>query len=82
MRYEVEIPIGRPYNPGEWRLSMQVTGPRGGKSWTPVASTPATGGRYVTALPPGRYKVTEWGNGWPHSFEFVIDDDGDTDLYD
>lgn len=73
---QVNLTIPRPYNGGEWRISKQVTGPRGGKRWETVVSQPATGGIYRTDLEPGQYKQTYWTNGFPTSTEFEITDDG------
>lgn len=59
-------------NTGEWRLSKQVIGKRGGKSWQTIFSTPSTGGEWRGQLEVGtRYKVTFWDNGWPESGEFT-----------
>lgn len=69
---QVELTIPRPYNGGEWRISKQVVGPRGGISWQKVISQSATGGTYCTVLEPGQYKETYWTNGWPTSREFEV----------
>ena len=75
--FNVPIEIDYPYNPGEWRLSRHVTGPRGGKSWQKIYSCPATGGYLPDArLEPGEYKVTYWSNGWPYSYRFAVTEDG------
>lgn len=68
----VELTIPRPYNGGEWRISKQVIGPRGGKSWRKIISQPATGGSYRTELEPGTYKETYWTNGFPSSRTFEV----------
>jgi hypothetical protein len=75
----VRLSIPRPYNGGEWRISKEVTGPRGGKSWQTIISQPATGGEYRTDLEPGRYKETYWTNGWPTSSTFTVDEHGFVD---
>lgn len=72
----VVFSIPRPYNGGEWRISKQVTGPRGGKRWERIISQPATGSEYHTDLEPGIYKETYWSNGWPTSHVFELDDTG------
>jgi len=69
---QVNLSIPLAYNPGEWRISKQVTGPRGGKKWATVISQPATGGEYRTSLEPGMYKETYWTNGWPTSRTFEV----------
>lgn len=71
---QISLDIPRPYNGGEWRVSKQITGPRGGKSWQRIISQPATGGTYITDLDPGQYKVTYWSNGWPSSYEFTVNE--------
>lgn len=69
----VRLSIPRPYNGGEWRVSKEVTGPRGGKHWERIISEPATGGEYRTRLEAGNYKRTTWSNGWPSSHLFTVD---------
>lgn len=69
---DVQLSIPRPYNGGEWRLSRQMTGPRGSKHWEIIQSMPATGGEYHTRLPEGVYKETYWINGRPSSSTFTI----------
>ncbi len=69
---QVSISIPYPYNPGECRVSKLVIGPRGGKRWEKVFSTPATGGEYQTSLEPGRYRKTWWSNGFPRSTTFDV----------
>ncbi len=69
---EVRLAIPNAYNAGEWRISRQVIGPRGGKSWKKVISQPATGGEYRTSLEAGTYKETYWTNGWPTSRTFEV----------
>lgn len=71
-KIEVVMSIPYPYNPGEYRISREVTGPRGGKKWQTVFSCPATGGEVTLHLTPGeKYKETYWTNGWAVSSEFV-----------
>jgi hypothetical protein len=72
----IELSIPRPYNGGEWRISRQVVGPRGGERWEIVISQPATGGSYIAELAEGRYKQTYWTNGWPTSTEFDVTENG------
>jgi len=69
---EAEFSVSSPYNPGEWRLSRKVYGPRGGVSWVRIHSTPATGGLLKLRVPKGDYKVTYWGNGFPNSYEMSV----------
>jgi hypothetical protein len=75
MQQRVSFTIPYVYNPGEWRVSKQVIGPRGGKKWVKVISQPATGGEYTTYLEPGTYKETYWTNGWPTSDTFEIEEE-------
>lgn len=81
--FNIPLSVDAAYNAGEWRLSKQVTGKRGGKSWVKVFSTSATGGYYPDAqLEAGLYKVTYWSNGWPRSYQFEVTNDGERiDLY-
>ncbi len=72
LKVKVRLRIPYPYNPGEYQLSRQVTGPRGGKSWEIIHSQPATGGKFVLWLEPGKYKETWWSNGWPSSKELEV----------
>lgn len=69
---QVQLSIPLTYNAGEWRISKQVIGPRGGKHWEKIISQPATGGEYHTSLEPGLYKETYWSNGWPTSSTFEV----------
>ncbi|MBA2680291.1 MAG: hypothetical protein H0U76_18075 [Ktedonobacteraceae bacterium] len=73
---EVHLSIPYPYNGGEWRISQQVIGPRGGKKWERIIKQPATGGTYITDLEPGLYKETYWTNGWPSSSTFEVTEEG------
>lgn len=61
-----------PYNPGEYRISKQITGPRGGKKWETIYSQPCTGGQVILTVSPGLYKETYWSNGWPTSEQFRV----------
>lgn len=76
---QVALSIPLAYNAGEWRISKQVVGPRGGKRWVKIISQPATGGEYRTSLAPDLYKETYWTNGWPTSSEFEVTEDGITE---
>lgn len=69
----VRLAIPAPYNGSEWRISKEVTGPRGGKHWEKIISQPATGGEYHTTLGEGRYKETVWTNGWASASIFTIE---------
>lgn len=76
--FNVPLSINAVYNPGEWRLSKQVIGKRGGKSWQKIYSTSATGGYLPDAqLEAGLYKVTYWSNGWASSYQFTVTDKGE-----
>lgn len=67
----VNVPY--PHDPGEFRISKKVVGPRGGVRWVRFHSQPATGGQLVRDFPPGEYKITYWSAGWPHhGGSFVI----------
>lgn len=68
----IDISIPNPFNGGEFRICKQITGPRGGKSWKKIYSTPATGGIARLNLNPGKYKKTWWSNGWPSSEKFEV----------
>lgn len=78
-QFEVWISVPAAYNPGECRFSKQVIGPRGGKSWVKIGSTPATGGSWQMFLEPGRYKRTHWSNGMPSKAEFDVTDQGEVE---
>ena len=76
--YNIPLAIAAAYDSGEWRLSKEVIGPRGGRSWKTIYSTAATGG-YLTdlRLEPGEYKVTYWVGNWPRSYRFTMTEDGE-----
>lgn len=74
--FEVQLAIEAVYNPGEWRLSKKVIGPRGGVKWVKIHRENATGGLLQIWLDPGEYKVTYWSNNWPYKYEFDVLDDG------
>lgn len=69
---QVRRSVPYPYNPGEYRISKQATGPRGGKKWETVWSQPATGGEVILNLEPGQYKETYWSNGFATSETFTV----------
>jgi hypothetical protein len=72
----VGFSIPQPYNGGEWRISKQVTGSRGGMHYETVISQSATGGNYIIDLEEGHYKQTYWTNGWPTATEFDVTEHG------
>ena len=77
-QHEIWLAIPAAYNAGEWRLSKQITGPRGGKKWQRLThGIAATGGSQQMFLTPGLYKETHWSNGWPTSSQFIVTDDGE-----
>lgn len=79
-KHEIWLEIPAVYNPGEWRLSKQITGPRGGKKWQRVThGIAATGGDQQMFLSAGLYKETWWSNGWPTSRQFTVNEDGTVD---
>lgn len=76
--FNIPLHVPAVYNPGEWRISKQITGPRGGKRWERLFSAPATGGYYPDAqLAPGLYKQTVWTNGWPSASYFEVTETGE-----
>jgi hypothetical protein len=78
MKQEVWIAIPAVYNAGEWRLSKQVIGPRGGKKWVRLThGIAATGGHQQMFLEPGVYKETWWANGWPSCSIWELDENGE-----
>lgn len=71
---KVQLTIPAPFKGGEWRISKEIVGSRGGKYWIKVISQAAAGGAYIADLEDGEYKETYWfgGSAVPRSRRFEV----------